>query len=415
MPEVPRRETRGACGGAAALFVLLALAAVLPGAHAAACAEGAAPAANGAFKAADFLRCEAVAVGDRASGQKVFLLWTVSDPGTANAAVTLAAQFPSDGGWVAVGLSESGSMYGSDMAVVRKVDGKFVVEDRHAERSVTPEMDAGQDVELLAAEAEAGRTSIVIKRAAVTCGGSEDLDFTDVEAAAIVAWGDSHEFAYHSAGRRATAWLNFLGTEAAQEELDQYQTHEVRGNSLDVPVDKTVYCYSGHQLPDDKKYHVVRAEPVLDSSHPHLVHHMILYTCLQNLDADFLNQTKHGPPVCASGMQQKGMCYSFWILWAVGGQAMQMPKEAGMPMGLPADAADVRLQAPPPLPSSPPALQCCAVDPAATDARMRAQATTARSVMLEVHYDNPNKVQIRDSSGLWRARTRRAQAGVRVD
>lgn len=37
-----------------------------------------------------------------------------------------------------------------------------------------------------------------------------------------------------------------------------------------------------------------------------------------------------------------------------------------MPMGLPADAAD---------------------------------ATTARSVMLEVHYDNPNTVQIRDSSG----------------
>ena len=162
----------------------------------------------------------------------------------------------------------------------------------------------------------------------------------------------SHEFAYHSAGRRATVWINFLGTAPAPLALDAYQTHEVRGNWLTVPVDKTVYCYSGHQLPQDKKYHVVRSEPLLNSSHPHLVHHMILYTCMQDLDAAFLNQTTRGPPVCASGMKQKGMCYSFWILWAVGGQAMQMPMEAGMPMGLPADAADVRL----PSPSSPPLL-----------------------------------------------------------
>jgi hypothetical protein len=350
MPVARVRKT----GARGCVAVLLVLAAVLPGAHAAACAGGAVPAANEAFKAADFVRCEAITVGNPISGQTVYLLWKMSDYPTPS--VTIAAQFPSDQGWVSVGLSESGSMYGSDMAVVRQVNGKFVVEDRHAMRSVTPTLDASQDVTLLAAVALSGRTSVVIKRPTVTCGGTEDIDFKDVEAAAIVAWGDSHEFAYHSAGRRATAWINFLGAESAPVDLKGYKTHEVRGNSLDVPVENTVYCYSGHQLPQDKKYHVVRAEPLLNSSHPHLVHHMILYTCLQDLDADFLNQTTRGPPICASGMQQKGMCYSFWILWAVGGQAMQMPTEAGMPMGLPSGAADV---------------------------------ATARNIMLEVHYDIP--------------------------
>ena len=73
--------------------------------------------------------------------------------------------------------------------------------------------------------------------------------------------------------------------------------HEVRVNRHVVPADKsTVYCYSGHTLPQDKKYHVVRAEPVLNSSHPELVHHMIIYICLQELDASFLNQTSCGAP-----------------------------------------------------------------------------------------------------------------------
>jgi len=91
----------------------------------------------------------------------------------------------------------------------------------------------------------------------------------------------------------------------------------------------------------------------------------MLSTHLQDLDSDFHNATSTGPPICAEGMQQKGMCYTFWILWAVGGRALQMPPEAGMPMGK-ASLGDV---------------------------------STARSVMLEVHYDNPGKEQIIDQSG----------------
>lgn len=195
--------------------------------------------------------------------------------------------------------------------------------------------------------------------------GQEDLDFLKVEMAAIVAWGDTHEFSYHMPGRRATGWINFYNRPATESTAD-LKTFDTVVNTHRPRIDSTIYCYSGHQLPQDKKYHVVRAEPILNSSHPHLVHHMILYTCLQDLDPVFLNSTSTGPPVCASGMQQKGMCYSFWILWAVGGGPMQMPPEAGMPMGSSAQLNDM---------------------------------TTAKNVMLEIHYDNPDKVQITDNSG----------------
>ena len=261
-------------------------------------------------------------------------------------------------------------MHGSDMTVVRKVEGTWVAEDRYARASVTPQLDAAADVNLLAAEASAGRTSILFQRPTRTCQtGEEDLVLADVETAVIVAWGDSHDFAYHTPARRATAWLNLFSprppAEAEGVGGEALREHEVRVNRHAVPADKsTVYCYSGHTLPQDKKYHVVRAEPVLNSSHPELVHHMIIYICLQELDASFLNQTSRGAPVCEEGMKQKGMCYTLWVMWGFGSKGVQLPPEAGLPMGK--AAGDI---------------------------------SSARSVMLEVHYDNPNNVRITDGSG----------------
>ena len=149
-------------------------------------------------------------------------------------------------------------MHGSDMTVVRKVEGTWVAEDRYARASVTPQLDAAADVNLLAAEASAGRTSILFQRPTRTCQtGEEDLVLADVETAVIVAWGDSHDFAYHTPARRATAWLNLFSprppAEAEGVGGEALREHEVRVNGHAVPADKsTVYCYSGHTLPQDK-------------------------------------------------------------------------------------------------------------------------------------------------------------------
>ncbi len=41
-------------------------------------------------------------------------------------------QFPSDKGWVGIGLSEGGSMFGADIVIVRKKGDTWVAEDMHA-------------------------------------------------------------------------------------------------------------------------------------------------------------------------------------------------------------------------------------------------------------------------------------------
>ena len=100
------------------------LAAVLPTAGAADCVG---VVANKAFKPGDFERCAAITVGDASRGVRVHVFWTISGRRTKDEEITLAAQFPSDRGWVAIGLSESGSMYGSDIFVVRKPTGGIAV------------------------------------------------------------------------------------------------------------------------------------------------------------------------------------------------------------------------------------------------------------------------------------------------
>ena len=104
--------------------LLVVLAAVLSTAGAADCVG---VVANEAFKPGDFERCAAITVGDASRGVRVHVFWTILGRGTKDEEITLAAQFPSDRGWVAIGLSESGSMYGSDIFVVRKPTGGIAV------------------------------------------------------------------------------------------------------------------------------------------------------------------------------------------------------------------------------------------------------------------------------------------------
>lgn len=118
-------------------------------------------------------------------------------------------QYPTDKGWVGLGISEAGSMYGADLIVFRQVSGVWGVEDMHAKETGTPILDASQDVALLGAESANGHTFIKAKRDANTCQslGQQDLKFVDAVQPFLFAFGESHELSYHG-HNRMTAWLN---------------------------------------------------------------------------------------------------------------------------------------------------------------------------------------------------------------
>lgn len=95
--------------------------------------------------------------------------------------------------------------------------------------------------------------------------------------------------------------------------------------SYSITADETQYVCSSHVLPHDRKYHVTVAKPIASNE---FVHHMILYKC-------------SGPRAASLTATECGSmadCILFWTGWAVGGQDMVFPADAGLPMG--ADTAD---------------------------------------------------------------------------
>jgi dopamine beta-monooxygenase len=118
-------------------------------------------------------------------------------------------------------------------------------------------------------------------------------------------------------------------------------------NNYAVPSDRTTYVCYGFQFPQDKKYHVVRFEPLKDNLQ--VLHHMLLYTATTQPATGF-----HPCSTMPSGSAP------MWG-WAPGGDALNVPVNTGFPVGL----------------------------------------GEANYAVLQMHYDNPQRLSsFRDSSGV---------------
>lgn len=225
---------------------------------------------------------------------------------------------------------------------------------------------------LVGASSAGGQSFFQVVRPLVYCDGDlQDISVGDNIVPLILAYGadGSYDFLYHGFDRRGSVWLNLMQKPSpTPSPPDGASIMEVRHTNLSVPQDdETKYCYSAHVFPQDRKYHLLRAEAILNSSHPELVHHMIIYSCVSEVSAQSYADAA-APSTCDTRMQLD--CPVFWVMWAVGSGPLQLPDAAGLPMGL----------------------------------RTGGDVNTASHVVLEIHYTNPGRAAaIVDSSGfrLW--------------
>jgi hypothetical protein len=324
---------------------------------------------NPVFTSSNFDRCIKTNIGQK----PVLVYWSISpaQPG-ARRNITFAAQFPTASGWMGLGLSASGSMIGADIITVRRVGSSWIAEDRFASAAELPQLDSRQDVMLVGASSAGGQSFFQVVRPLVYCDGDlQDISVGDNIVPLILAYGadGSYDFLYHGFDRRGSVWLNLMQKPSpTPSPPDGASIMEVRHTNLSVPQDdETKYCYSAHVFPQDRKYHLLRAEAILNSSHPELVHHMIIYSCVSEVSAQSYADAA-APSTCDTRMQLD--CPVFWVMWAVGSGPLQLPDAAGLPMGL----------------------------------RTGGDVNTASHVVLEIHYTNPGRAAaIVDSSGfrLW--------------
>jgi hypothetical protein len=171
----------------------------------------------------------------------------------------------------------------------------------------------------------------------------------DKNAWIIYAHGESNTFEYHGPEARlakevflpdpsrmagdTTATTPPLPSDAQSIEL--YISKDPKGVEI-LQEENTMYCYTIHQLPSDARYHIVREEPIIDTS---ATHHMILYGCTDQQYQQAVKNIGLGETKCikfsnyTQSRSQMNPCVTFYTGWASGGVATDLPANVGRPMG----------------------------------------------------------------------------------
>ncbi|CAB9517883.1 DBH-like monooxygenase protein [Seminavis robusta] len=255
--------------------------------------------------------------------------WTVDKE-----AMTLRIAFKSaiDTEWVGLGISEFGTMKGTDIMLVKMIDNgadepSFVAEDLISTDFVKPRKDILQNVELIHAELdEDGRIHALVERPLDSCD-YDDIAVEPFQQSIICASGyldDNNEILYHGPAVRSATTVNFMidedlfyGTigfsnhsneEIGKTLLDEQgivtlwetgsggQDHvaiDVQLPKITLPQDKvTSFACVAFRLPPEIPVRVIAAETVWGDGkihantgeRPSYIHHQTLYQCEGDAD-----------------------------------------------------------------------------------------------------------------------------------
>lgn len=272
-------------------------------------------------------------------------------------------------GWIGFGISSGqGKMKGADIVIGWVKDGRSYFQDRYSNGYSVPEVDIQQNYTLISLEERNGKTVMSFKRMFDTC----DPQDNKIEAGTtkvIYAYHmddptSEEEIAPHKIGHKGSRSLLLLNSlETIPTLPPDTETFDIRHNETAVPTERTSYMCRTFEIPKvNETHHIVMVEPVIQAGHEGIVHHMLLYECSDHYPTHLLNYTgacysSNMPP---PGRECVGV--STIAAWAIGGKEFYYPENAGFPIG---------------------------------------KADSPKVVMLEIHYDNPEKKEgLNDSSGL---------------
>nr|XP_015210154.1 PREDICTED: DBH-like monooxygenase protein 1 isoform X1 [Lepisosteus oculatus] len=266
-------------------------------------------------------------------------------------------------GYIGFGLSPNGAMALSDIVIGGVELGKPYIQDYFVSTSRQLRKDDQQNYHLEYAMENNTHTVLAFSRDLHTCDRN---DKPITESTVRVIWAYHTEDCgaagpqYHGVnrGRKSLRLLNPGGHTAAPSETASF---DLRNLNVPVPFKDTTYWCQLFKFPElDRKHHVIRIEPLIQTGHSNLVHHILLYQCDSNLNE---SQLDIGHECYHPNMPDSFLtCESVVFAWAIGGGGFTYPPHVGLSIGT-------------------------SIDPV--------------YVLLEIHYDNPTRQRgLTDSSGL---------------
>ena len=240
-------------------------------------------------------------------------------------------------GWVAIGFSENGGMFGSDVVHFEAVDGSLT--DAHILRERAVEVDTCQDWNLVANRTDDGFLIFEATRLLDT-GDPQDRALMDDALPAIpstriiAAWGDQERVGYHGPRRARGAVRWFADYESGDESTDFLLAMAeadgsffVGADNFAIPNVETTYQYFcvywdelvAQGVPNKGNMSIIGIEPVLDPATIQYVHHFVVHTSLN----------AKTPEDGCSVLDAVEIAYA----WAPGEPPFALPENLGEPLG----------------------------------------------------------------------------------
>ncbi|XP_053685794.1 MOXD1 homolog 2-like [Sabethes cyaneus] len=267
------------------------------------------------------------------------LLWTSN-----NQDITFEIQAKTLG-YVGLGFSHDGTLADSDIAIGWIDQGHVHFQDRHirAGSDGDPIIDKSQDYTVLLGYENVTHTVIRFKRNLDTCDNKDDFPITNDTMRVIFLYSKEKPTKGSTLPGSLPAPLEsfkgsrsvFLTQRTSQHPLQNpasINILELRNEDVELPEsDESLYWCKIFKLDDfHQKHHLVRYEPVFDSSTSVLfLNHMILYEC-QGLskELEMLSRERGQPCFRLQPMH----CNTVVANWARGSDGFSFPQETGYPL-----------------------------------------------------------------------------------
>ncbi|KAF8796056.1 DBH-like monooxygenase protein 1-like [Argiope bruennichi] len=273
-------------------------------------------------------------------------------------------------GYVALGLSPNGGMTSSDIVTGWIKDGKVYFQDRYAEGYFLPKIDEIQNWDLVSGSENDTHSVLLFRRKLDTCD-KEDRKIDDSTTRLIYAYSDidpPSEYAldYHFTNRGSKSVYLLQRKLSKHVKIDKSSLAHWDVLSPNFTLDstsQTMYWCKIHKAPElSEKHHIVLVEPLIQKGNEAFVHHLLLYECVGANRKEYEPHTDQYGHQCHRANMPDAMkkCEGVSLAWGIGGEDLILPEDVGLPL----------------------------------------EASPAKYYMLEIHYDNPNKIAgIVDNSG----------------
>ncbi|XP_018325349.1 tyramine beta-hydroxylase [Agrilus planipennis] len=256
--------------------------------------------------------------------------------------VTFEIHIPIKFGWFAIGFSDRGEHFSADYCVLW-YDWKHELhfEDAWADDQAKLTADEQQDCKSFKKIIRGNKMKFSFQRKFDTC---DKNDYLIEDGTVHIVWSRGHEKLYKLQGLNITVSKENNGmvrTELLKNievniQLPTESTSlDILADQVTVPSDETTYWCHVHKLPSKfkRKHHIVEYKPVIQTGNEGLVHHMEVFHCIAPATENIAIYV--GPCFSTKRPHNTHVCKRVLAAWAMGAKSFVYPEEAGLPIGGP--------------------------------------------------------------------------------